>query len=394
MYIPRAASGTLQRLAPGFPVLHVTGPRQSGKTTLARHERPDLPYRSLENLDVRSFAVDDPRGFLAQFPSGAILDEVQRVPALLSYLQGIVDDGTGMGRFVLTGSQQPALTAQVSQSLAGRVGRVELLPLSGAELIGVDRGPSDLETALWTGGFPAIFDRDVTPTEWLANYTATYVERDVRQVLGIRDQERFSTFTRAVAARSAQLLNTASLGSDIGVSAPTVRAWISILQATYVVALLRPHSTNATSKLVKAPEVIVLDSGLMCSLIGIIEPAQLFVHPLRGAVFETWGIGELMKAYLNTGREPALGYLRDQHGNEIDCVVRTPDGLVPIEFKAGRTFASDWAAPMGRWIARTSQWPWLEPTIVYGGDESMVRSGVRLLSWHDFAQDPLGRLHT
>lgn len=394
MYIARLASGTLQRLARGFPVLHLTGPRQSGKTTLARHERADLPYRSLESVDVRSFAVDDPRGFLAQFPSGAILDEVQRVPDLLSYLQGIVDETATMGSFILTGSQQPALAAQVSQSLAGRVGRVELLPLCGAELLNANRLSTNLETMLWTGGFPAIFARDVAPTDWLVNYTATYIERDVRQLLSVRDQEIFVTFTRAVAARSAQLLNYAALGSDVGISAQTVRAWISILQATYVVALLRPHATNATSKFVKAPEVVMLDSGLMCSLLGITHPEQLVVHPLRGSVFETWGISELMKAFMNTGRPSDLGYLRDQHGNEIDCVVRVPEGLIPVEFKAGRTYSADWAAPMRRWSGRTPQWSWLMPTIVYGGDESMHRSGVRVLSWRDFAQDPLGRIQS
>ena len=392
MFIEREAAKTLDRLARGFPVLQITGPRQSGKTTLARHVRGDLAYVSLENLDTRSFAQEDPRGFLAQFPTGAILDEVQRVPALLSYLQGVVDADDRMGRFILTGSQQPALSEQVSQSLAGRVGRVELLPLSGAELRRAGRLPDDLETMLFTGGYPAIFDREVSPNDWLANYAATYVERDVRQVLEVRDHRAFTTFARATAARSAQLLNATALGSDVGVTAQTVRSWLSILQATYIAMSLRPHIANVTSRLVKAPEIVMLDSGLMSYLLGINEPRQLTAHPLRGAVFESWGIGELAKAFMNAGRAPALGYLRDRNGNEIDGVVRSADGVVPIEFKSGRTYAADWVGPMQRWIARAPGESWRQPTIVYGGDETYMRSGIQVVSWRDFAADPLGSI--
>lgn len=390
MYVPRNAADALRRLGAAFPVLQVTGPRQSGKTTLARHVRPDLPYVSLERPDERSFATEDPLGFLRRFPDGAILDEVQRTPDLLSWLQGEVDAGGAMGRYLLTGSQQPELAAAVSQSLAGRVGRIELLPLSGAELRRADLLPDELDVALWTGGFPAIFDRGAMPGDWLANYVDTYVERDVRQLLQVRDHSAFTRFVRATAARSAQVMNASSLGGDIGVSHVTVRSWLSVLQATYVARELEPWSVNTATRVSKSPKIVLLDAGLMCYLMGISEPGQLATHPLRGAVFETWGIAEIMKALFNVGGRADVGFLRDHRGLEVDLVVRVDGRLMPIEFKSGRTYVAEWAAPMQRWRDRGPREEWGTPVIVYGGDDSFLRSGVQVRGWRDFAADPLG----
>jgi predicted AAA+ superfamily ATPase len=390
MYVPRDALPTLDRLGRGFPVLLITGPRQSGKSTLARHYRPDLPYVSMENPADRQLAVEDPRGFFDRLADGAIIDEVQAVPELLSWLQGIVDDDPRMGRFILTGSQQPELARQVTQSLAGRVARVELLPLSGTELTAANLLASDLTTALWTGGYPAIYDRGVDPSDWLPNYVATYLERDVRALLEVRNRTAFTQFLRACAGRSAQLLNVQGLGSDVGVSGPTARSWISVLEATYIASLVEPWSLNVTTRMVKAPELVFLDSGLLTWLIGISEPAQLDTHPLRGAVFESWGISEVIKAVLNQGRRTSIGFLRDKNGTEVDLVMEHQGSLVPIEFKAGRTYASDWSSSINRWRERSSSTNWGEPMIVYGGDDSVRRSGVWLRSWHDFAADPLG----
>lgn len=387
--IPREAAEAVRRLSRGFPVIHITGPRQSGKTTLARAVRSDLPYASLENPDQRAFAQEDPIGFLAQFPDGVILDEAQRVPDLVSWLQGIVDAGGTMGRFVLTGSQQPELSAQLSQSLAGRIGRVELLPLSGRELAAVDRLPEDLDDVLWTGGYPAIYDRDVSPTDWLSSYVSTYVERDVRQLINVRNQTDFTRFVRAVAARSNQLLNAANLGADIGVSAQTARSWLSVLRATYVTTELEPWHANVTTRIVKAPKIVMLDVGLASWLIGIREPAQLAHHPLRGSLFETWGVTELLKAFANSGRSVDVGFLRDSRGVEVDLVVSVDGRMVPIEFKAGRTYAPDWAQPARKWAQRMAESTWADPIVVYGGDDSYIRSGVRVRSWRAFAAAPL-----
>ena len=252
--IPRQANSTLQRLAQGFPVLGITGPRQSGKTTLARAMFAAKAYVSLENPQEREFALTDPQRFLARFTDGAVLDEVQRCPALLSWLQQLVDERAVMGDFVLTGSAQFDLLAGISQSLAGRVGRVELLPLSGAEL-GQERLPASLDTLLFKGGYPALYDRTLAPTDWFPNYVATYLERDVRQLLAVQDLSQFHRFVRMCAARSGQLLNLAALGADCGISAVTAAKWLSVLETSYLVMRLPPYHRNFGKRLVKAPKL-------------------------------------------------------------------------------------------------------------------------------------------
>ncbi len=385
MRIPRDATATVDRLRRGFPVVAITGPRQSGKTTLARAACPDKPYVSLETPDARTFARDDPRGFLDRFPDGAILDEVQRVPELLSWLQGLVDESAAMGAFVLTGSQQPELTAHLTQTLAGRVGRIELLPLSSHELAAAGLLGPQLDETLYRGGYPAPFDRDVDPTTWLANYVATYVERDVRQLLRVQDLDAFTRFVRLCAGRTGQLLNASNLANDVGISVPTTQQWLSVLQATYLVTLVHPHHENTTTRLVKTPKLHFLDSGLAAYLIGIAAPSVLATHPLRGALFESWVVSEVMKSELNAGRRPDIAFIRDKTGNEIDLVVRRPDGLQPIEVKAGATFSSSWAAQVRRWQARLST-PLLTPRIIYGGDDSYERDGVAVDSWTSLAR--------
>lgn len=382
--IPREAQATLDRLARGFPVVAITGPRQSGKTTLARATRPGLPYVSLESPDERSFAQQDPRGFLGRFPQGAILDEVQRVPELLSWLQTTVDDAKSMGMYILTGSQQPELTAQLTQSLAGRVGRIELLALSRRELAAAGELGVDLNEALYRGGYPAPFDRDVDPTTWLSNYVATYVERDVRQLIRVRDLDAFARFVRLCAGRTGQLVNASNLADDTGISVPTAQEWLSVLQATYIVTLIRPHHANTTTRLVKTPKLHFLDSGLASYLIGIDAANMLATHPLRGPVFESWVVSELLKADLNLGRRPDIRFLRDKHGNEIDLIVRISAGLQPIEIKAGATYSSSWAAPFRRWSSRLES-ELLPPLVIYGGEESYTRDGVAVTSWRDLA---------
>lgn len=386
--IPRQALATLHRLAKGFPVLALTGPRQAGKTTLARQAFGGKTYVSLENPDEREFAERDPKRFLQRFSDGAILDEVQRCPALLSWLQGLVDERRRMGDFVLTGSQQLELASGMSQSLAGRVGRVELLPLSGAELTAAARLPGTLEACLWQGGYPALFDRELEPGDWFSNYVATYLERDVRQLLAVRDLTQFQRFVRMCAARSGQLLNLAALGADCGISAVTAREWLSVLEASYLVTRLPPYHRNFGKRLVKTPKLYFLDVGLMAWLLGIRNAASIETHATRGALFETWVVSELVKQRLNAGEPVDLFFWRDNVGHEVDVVFETPAGLQAVEVKSGGTFATDWPASVLKWqrLAEGALTPW----IVFGGEGDYERQGCRVMGWQAFAQGPAG----
>lgn len=382
--IPRAAAATLERLAKGFPVLAITGPRQSGKSTLAKACFPDKPYVTLENPEEREFVERDPKRFLARFPDGAIVDEAQRCPPLFSWLQGWVDERRQMGDFILTGSAQFDLLANITQSLAGRVGHVQLLPLSWEEMRQGGIAKQDLNEVLLSGGYPAVHDRQLAPDDWFPNYVMTYLERDARQLLGIRDLSLFQRFIRLCAARSGQQLNLASLGADCGISAVTARQWLSVLEASYLVTRISPYYENFGKRLVKTPKLYFLDTGLMAWLLGLRDPQTLDTHINRGALFETWVVAELIKQRFNAGRPHDLYYWRDNTGHEIDLLRTTPDGLNAIEIKSGSTFASDWLAGLQKW-QRISRHTAEVPCLVYGGNESYTRESTRVLSWRNVA---------
>jgi uncharacterized protein len=317
-----------------------------------------------------------------------VLDEVQRAPELLSYLQGVVDDRARMGDFVITGSQQFGLLAQITQSLAGRVGLLQLLPLSQAELALAELAPKTLEQAMWRGGYPALFDRRRKigdPGLWLAAYTATYIERDVRQLLGVANLTLFQRFVLMCAARTGQLLNLSALASDCGISHTTARSWLTVLEASWLVFRLPPHHRNFGKRLVKTPKLYLLDSGLLCQLLRITRPEDLQVHAARGAVFESWAVAEVLKHRHNHGWPADLYFWRDNHGLEIDLLVEHQGRLLPLEVKSGITYASDWMQPLRRWRAQAGE-PTAEPVLLWGGEGSHRREDHWVLSWRDIGR--------
>jgi predicted AAA+ superfamily ATPase len=382
--IPRQAAATLQTLAKGYPVLAITGPRQSGKTTIAKSAFPDKPYVSLEDGDTRSFANEDPRGFLSRFPDGAILDEAQRCPGLFSYLQTRVDGKQRMGEFVLTGSQQFGLLSSITQTLAGRVGLVQLLPFSMQELQAAKAAPAQLDDQLWRGLYPPIYDRALNPAQWFSNYVMTYVERDVRQIIEVQNLSLFQRFLKMCAARCGQLLNMSSMANDCGVSHKTIGAWLSVLEAGYVIFLLQPHHQNFGKRLVKTPKLYFFDTGLAAYLMGIQDADHLAIHSARGALFENLVIVEFMKRRFNQGLASNLYFWRNSTGEEVDLVLEVGEQLQPVEIKSGQTFHADFLTGLQKWgrYAGTTSLP---PRLVYGGDTSMLRSGVSVESWRDLA---------
>ena len=390
MTIPRDLAPRLLQAAQTSPSITLTGPRQSGKTTLVRTEFPEHTYVSLEAPDTRSFATEDPRGFLARYPDGAIIDEVQRAPDLPAYLQGIIDADPRPGRWILTGSQNLALVASVSQSLAGRTSVHHLLPLARREVVRFDEHPRTLEETLFAGGYPRIFDNRPDPSEWLRSYVATYVERDVRTISQVGDLATFQRFLELCAGRTGQLINYLSLASDCGVSQPTAKAWLSILEASFIVFRLPPFHRNLGKRLVKTPKLHFYDTGLACWLIGIRAPHQLRTHPLRGAIFETWVVSEVVKHRLNRGETRGLYFYRNRDGAEVDLVIEHPSRLTLVEAKSSQTSSSSLfggALRVQGHLAALS--PPIEIAVTYGGEESQNRAVGRLVPWdrvHEIAE--------
>jgi predicted AAA+ superfamily ATPase len=377
----------LERLSRAFPVVAITGPRQSGKTTLARTLFADKPYVSLENPIELAFAQEDPRGFLARFAEGAIFDEAQRWPALFSWLQGMVDDDRRPGRFVLTGSQQFGLMAGITQSLAGRVAVTHLLPLSLAELNHAEHFDVSLDRLMLTGGYPALHAQAIAPQDWFPSYVATYVERDVRQVMNIHDLGVFQRFLRLCAARTGQLLNLATLAGEAGISQGSARNWLAVLENSYLVHRLPPYHRNFGKRLVKTPKLYFLDVGLACWLLGITSAEMLALHPLRGALFETWVVGEFIKARYNAGQAANLYFWRDSNGLESDLLFETEGRLQPVEIKSGQTITPDYiraGQKAGRIAGEEALMPWL----IHGGIDHYERSGVKVMSWRNLGVSP------
>ena len=383
--IYRKLTATLQRLAKTFPVIAITGPRQSGKTTLAKAVFADKPYITLEDPAERAFALEDAKGFLHRFRDGAIFDEAQRWPDLFSYLQGMVDEEPIPGKFILTGSQQFGLLAGVSQSLAGRVGMTALLPLSISELPAASQSSLSLDTLLIKGSYPALHVRDISPADWFASYIATYIERDIRQVLRVHDLSVFQRFVRLCAGRNGQLLNLNALAGETGVSQKTARSWLSVLESSYIVHLLPPYFRNFGKRLIKTPKLYFLDQGLACWLLGIRSHEHLALHPMRGAIFESFIISEFLKSRYNRGLPPDLYFWRDNNGLEADIVFERGTKLQPVEIKSGQTITGD-SIRAGLKAARFAGEEALQPWLIYAGDDSYERNGVTIMSWRNCEQ--------
>lgn len=380
--IERTQRAKLLQLATKYPFVTITGPRQSGKSTLAELTFPDYKRVSLEDLDNREFATEDPRGFIATYPSGTIIDEVQRVPALLSYLQTHTDRERQVGMYILTGSQNTELMDAVDQSLAGRVGILTLLPFSHEEMRGAGILPKSVNEEIFCGAYPSIYDRGIEPADYYPNYIKTYIERDVRQMKAIGELSKFRRLIKLCAGRIGQLLNKASLAVECGVSAPTVDAWLSVLEESYILYFLRPDYNNFSKRLVKSPKLYFYDTGLACSLLEIRTVRQLDTHYLRGGLFENMVINEFLKRDYNRGMEPSLSFWHDSTGNEVD-LLRT-DGTMQgaYEIKSGATFSKEYFKGLNYWGKLSGAGP-ERKTVVYGGEKSMMTSDGRVMAWGD-----------
>lgn len=376
MLITRTAEKELRTLAGQFKAVAVVGPRQSGKTTLVRMAFPDKAYVSLENPDTRRFAIEDPRGFIASYPDGAILDEIQRTPDIFSYLQQVLDENKGKGRFIITGSNNFLLQENISQSLAGRVGYLYLLPLSIDEL---PKHKLSVNEQIHKGFYPAMYEQEgqTDVSKYYQNYIRTYIERDVRLIRNVTDLYTFERFLRLCAGRTGQLLNMNSLAVETGVDNKTIGAWLSVLEASFVVFRLQPYHKNYNKRIVKMPKLYFYDTGVASALLGIENPDQLALHPFRGGLFENMIIVDFLKSRYNKGKPNNLYFWRDSLGTEIDLLVEKANSLLPIEIKSGQTITDDYFKSMSAWLRISGM---EKGWVIYAGAEKQVRSnGITVL---------------
>ncbi len=376
--IARAIEHELRQATKEYPVVTILGPRQSGKTTLSRMAFPDMPYHTLEAPDVRLVAETDPRAFLAQMPNGGILDEIQRVPSLLSYLQGIVDNTRRRGMFILTGSHQPQLHEVIAQSLAGRTAMLTLWPFSVSELRNYQAEWDPFELVV-RGCFPRVHEENLSPRRFYNGYFQTYVERDVRAMIHLRDLSQFQKFMTLLAGRVGQIINYASLSNDVGVSSTTIRNWLSVLEASYVIFELPPYFENISKRVIKSPKIYFTDPGLAAFLLGIHDSPQAARDPLRGGLYENLVIVDILKGAFNRGIRPEAFFFRDSHGNEVDMLIREKGCLIPLEIKSAVTFSSDFVKGIERFRA-LKPGPIAPGAVLYGGTQRFVLRDVSIFN--------------
>ena len=379
--IDRIAENDAIRLSKQYPVLTIVGPRQSGKTTLCQKAFTEHAYVSLENLEERELALHDPKSFLARFKDPLIIDEIQRVPSILSYIQTKVDSSKKNGSYILTGSQQFELMETLSQSLAGRTAILRLLPLTIKELYNHYKIYNSLEEYLYTGFYPRVYDQQLNPTEASSFYLSTYVERDIRSLINIKDYLLFERFLKVCASRTGQLLNMTSIGNDCGLSHNTVHNWLSLLEASFILYRVPPHFRNYSKRLIKAPKLFFYDVGFAAYLLGVERKEQLVNHPLKGALFETLVMGELLKARYNAVKGNNLYFFRDSTGHEVDCLLDQGSYCVPIEIKSSQTINENFFANLK--FYNGLQQNAAKPILIYGGDESYVRESAEVVSYRE-----------
>lgn len=379
-WITRTLAEEIRKRIDQYPILAVTGPRQSGKTTLLKILFPDYAYVSLENPDNRSFATEDPNGFLKQYSGQVILDEVQRVPELFSYLQTAVDESGEMGQYILSGSQNFHLLKHITQSLAGRVALFRLLPLDTQELEQAGKLPSNYLEACIKGGYPAIYHRGINSTDFYANYIRTYIEKDVTELINIRDLNSFRTFLGLCAARAGQLLNLTAMANECNISQPTAKSWLSILESSYVVFQLYPYHENFNKRLVKTPKLYFYDTGLLAHLLQIREQEELATNRFKGNIFENFVIANFQKFNENSYQHLQYYFWQDHNGIELDLLLKNAGGFEVYEVKSTQTLSAPLFKNL-KHFAELAEPQIVTPHLIYGGEESLIRSGVQVLPW-------------
>ncbi|HRW63222.1 MAG TPA: ATP-binding protein [Bacteroidales bacterium] len=379
--IQRNAEKELRILSKQFKAIAIVGPRQSGKTTLARYVFSHLPYINLENPDTRRYAIEDPRGFLGNYKNGAIFDEIQRTPEIFSYLQEILDETKSPGRFILTGSNNFLLQENITQSLAGRIAYLTLLPFSLAEVTTLAK--QELNEQIFTGFYPPIYDQNLDALKWYSNYIRTYVERDVRQLKNISDLNAFDRFIKLCAGRIGQLLNKSNLAIETGVDNKTIDSWLSVLESSFIIYRLQPYHKNFNKRIVKMPKIYFYDTGLACNLLGINNSTQLETHYLKGNIFENFVISEYFKSKFHYGKLNNFYFWRDNIGHEIDLIIDKTVSIVPIEIKSGKTIHDEFFKNLRYWLKLAGE---KEGKIIYAGDFDQKRSeGIEVISWKNFS---------
>ena len=378
--IKRILSTKILKTSKVAPIIGIVGPRQSGKTTLAKEVFPNYTYVNLEQPDTRQYAQNDPKAFLNQYDNHIILDEIQRVPELFSYLQVKTDNDKKMGQYILTGSQHFLMMQSITQSLAGRIAIFNLYPLSYEELSNDNKQKKDIYTQIWYGGYPRLYEQEISPLIWINNYIQTYIGRDVSLISQITNLKTFETFLRVIAGRTGQLINLTSLSNDLGISHNTVKSWVNLLETSGIIYLLQPYFSNISKRLIKSPKLYFTDTGLVCRLLGIENPTQLITHPLYGSIFETHIVIEYIKYYLNRGESPNIYFWRDKKGLEADLFKNISGSISEIyEIKSSQTIPEDAFSKLKQIQSITDNNSRLN--IIYGGSENQSRTNGEIISW-------------